>query len=34
MFSVNFGTVLLDAHEFDDVMGTSGSEVLDEGNAP
>ncbi|HEX3283623.1 MAG TPA: sensor domain-containing protein, partial [Mycobacterium sp.] len=27
-------TVLLDAHEIDDVMGTSGSEVLDEGNAP
>ena len=28
------GTVLLDADEIDDVMGTSGSEVLDEGNAP
>jgi hypothetical protein len=34
MFSVDLGTVLLDAHEIDDVMGTSGSEVLDEGNAP
>ena len=33
-FSVDLGTVLLDADEFDDVMGTSGSEVLDEGNAP
>ena len=26
--------MLLDADEIDDVMGTSGSEVLDEGNAP
>lgn len=34
MLSVDFGTVLLDADEIDDVMGTSGSEVLDEGNAP
>ena len=34
MFSVDLGTVLLDADEIDDVMGTSGSEVLDEGNAP
>lgn len=33
-FSVDLGTVLLDADEIDDVMGTSGSEVLDEGNAP
>jgi hypothetical protein len=30
MFSVDLGTVLLDADEIDDVMGTSGSEVLDE----
>lgn len=34
MFSVDFGTVLLDADEIDAVMGSSGSEVLDEGNAP
>jgi hypothetical protein len=34
MFSVDLGTVLLDAHEIDDVMGTSGSRVGDEGNAP
>jgi serine/threonine kinase PknH len=34
MSSVDLGTVLLDADEIDDVMGTSGSEVLDEGNAP
>jgi serine/threonine kinase PknH len=34
MLSVDLGTVLLDADEFDDVMGTSGSEVVDEGNAP
>jgi hypothetical protein len=33
-FSVDLGTVLLDADEIDDVMGTSGSEVEDEGNAP
>jgi hypothetical protein len=33
-FSVDLGTVLLDADEFDDVMGTSGAEVRDEGNAP
>jgi serine/threonine kinase PknH len=33
-FSVDLGTVLLDADEIDDVMGTSGSEVLDEGTAP
>ena len=33
-FSVDLGTVLLDAYEIDDLMGTSGSEVLDEGNAP
>ena len=33
-FSVDLGTVLLDADEFDDVMGTSGSAVRDEGNAP
>lgn len=30
----DLGTVLLDADEVDDVIGTSGSEVLDEGNAP
>jgi serine/threonine kinase PknH len=34
MLSLDLGTVLLDADEIDDVMGTSGSEVLDEGNAP
>jgi hypothetical protein len=34
IFSVDLGTVLLDAGEIDDVMGTSGSEVMDEGNAP
>jgi hypothetical protein len=34
MFSVDLGTVLLDTDEIDDVMGTSGSEVQDEGNAP
>jgi serine/threonine kinase PknH len=34
MFSVDLGTVLLDADEIDDVMDTSGSEVRDEGNAP
>jgi hypothetical protein len=34
VFSVDLGTALLDADEIDDVMGTSGSEVLDEGNAP
>jgi hypothetical protein len=34
MFTVDLGTVLLDADEIDDVMGTSGSEVKDEGNAP
>ena len=34
MLSVDLGSVLLDADEIDDVMGTSGSEVLDEGNAP
>ena len=33
-FTVDLGTVLLDADEIDDVMDTSGSEVLDEGNAP
>ena len=33
-FSVDLGTVLLDADEIDEVMGTSGSEVEDEGNAP
>ena len=33
-FSVDLGTVLLDADEIDDVMATSGSKVLDEGNAP
>ena len=31
---VDLGTVLLDAGAIDDVMGISGSEVLDEGNAP
>jgi PknH-like extracellular domain len=31
---IDLGAVLLDADEFDDVMGTSGSEVSDEGNAP
>ena len=30
----DLGTALLDADEIDDVMGTSGSEVLDEGSAP
>jgi hypothetical protein len=34
MFSVDPGTVLLDADEIDDVMGTSGFEVKDEGDAP
>ena len=34
MLSVDLDTVLLDADEIDDVMGTSGSEVVDEGNAP
>jgi PknH-like extracellular domain len=34
VFVVDLGTVLLDAHDIDDVMGTSGSKVLDEGNAP
>jgi PknH-like extracellular domain len=34
VFSVDLATVLLDADEIDDVMGTTGSEVLDEGNAP
>jgi PknH-like extracellular domain len=34
MISVDLGTVLLDADEIDEVMGTSGSEMLDEGNAP
>jgi hypothetical protein len=34
MFSVDLGTVLLDAGETDDVMDTTGLEVLDEGNAP
>lgn len=34
MFSVDLGTVLLDADEIDDVLGTSGAEVVDEGNAP
>jgi hypothetical protein len=34
MLSVDLGTVLLDADEIDDVVGTSGSEVQDEGNAP
>jgi PknH-like extracellular domain len=32
--SVDLGTVLLDAHEFDHMMGTRGSRVQDEGNAP
>jgi hypothetical protein len=32
--SVDPGAVLLDANQIDDVMGTSGSKVLDEGNAP
>ena len=31
---VDLGTVLLDADEIDEVMGTSGLEVLDEGHAP
>jgi hypothetical protein len=30
----DLGTVLLDAGEIDDVIGSSGSEVLDEGDAP
>jgi hypothetical protein len=34
MLSVDLGPVLLDAGEVDDVMDTSGSKVLDEGNAP
>jgi PknH-like extracellular domain len=34
MSSFDLGSVLLDADEIDDVIGTSGSEVLDEGNAP
>jgi serine/threonine-protein kinase len=34
MLSVDLGTVLLDADEIDDLMGSSGSEVQDEGNAP
>jgi serine/threonine kinase PknH len=34
MLSVDLGTVLLDANEIDDVMGTSGFEVRDEGKAP
>lgn len=32
--SVHLGTVLLDADEVDEVMGTSGLGVMDEGNAP
>ena len=32
--SVDPGAVLLDANKIDDVMGTSGSKVLNEGNAP
>lgn len=32
--SVDLATVLLDANEIDDITGTSGSLVLDEGNAP
>jgi hypothetical protein len=32
--SFDLDSVLLDADEIDDVIGTSGSEVLDEGNAP
>jgi serine/threonine-protein kinase len=32
--SVDPGAVLLDANQIDDVMGTSGSKVVDEGNAP
>ncbi len=32
--TVDLGRVLLDADEIDEVIGTSGSEVLDEGNAP
>lgn len=32
--SVDLGAVLLDADEIDEVMDTSGSKVLDEGNAP
>ena len=34
MSSVDLGTVLLDADEIDDVLGTSGSELVDDGNAP
>jgi hypothetical protein len=34
MSATDLDTVLLDAEEIDDVMGTSGSEVLDEGSAP
>jgi PknH-like extracellular domain len=32
--SGDLGSPLLDADDIDEVMGTSGSEVLDEGNAP
>jgi serine/threonine-protein kinase len=32
--SVDPGAVLLDANKIDDVIGTSGSKVVDEGNAP
>ena len=31
MFTVDLGTVLLDADEIDEVMGTSGSEVIGRG---
>lgn len=34
MISVDLDKALLDADEVDDVMGTSGSEVVDEGDAP
>ncbi len=34
MSSVDLGSVLLDPDEIDDVLGTSGSELLDEGSAP
>jgi hypothetical protein len=32
--TVDLGSVLLDADEIDEVIGTSGSEVFDEGDAP
>jgi hypothetical protein len=34
MSSVDLGSVLLDPDEIDDLLGTSGSKLLDEGSAP